>query len=71
MKSFLYITGEIPQKGDIIRCDERTLCCSAESKHNWVVISICEDMLNAKCEDAPKWRQAFFIEKMHKLKIHP
>lgn len=64
-----YASGEVPMKGDTIKDAENLKPIYLQSKHpevdeTWIVTSITDDMVRAKCERAPNWRQAFYTSKM-------
>lgn len=65
-----YASGELPLKGDTIVSTENLKPIYARAHHpendeTWIVTTVCDDMVRAKCERAPQWRQAFYVSKMY------
>lgn len=59
-----YTTGEIPAKGDHVRFENEAHHTHPEASESWIVMTVCQDMIRAKCLDKTAWRQAFFTAQM-------
>lgn len=62
-----YASGEAPATGDTIEHDPDFVnTCVPHKEHGeeWIVTSICLDMVRAKCSEAFTWRQAFYTKHM-------
>lgn len=60
-------------RGDLIVSVENLKPIYARANHpendeTWIVTTVCDDMVRAKCERAPNWRQAFYVSKMNLAK---
>jgi hypothetical protein len=57
-----YASGQYAAKGDHIRYAEEIY--HPEAREIWIVMTVTDDMVRAKCEGKELWRQAFFTAQM-------
>jgi len=70
---FCYASVETPRKRDVVAYAEKwqqPIPSHRERSETWIVTSVIDDMVRAKCEGAEQWRQAHYVKDLRLIRRH-